>query len=249
MGKLTGKRAIVTGGASGIGEAIVRLFAAEGADIGIVDLSEAAAVALAVEVAQAHGNRAVSAVADVSDEAAIMGAIGKIESANGPTDILVNSAGIDNTVPLEDMSVAVWDQMIAVHMRGTFLAIRTVLPGMKARKWGRIINFSSQLAHKGSPTMVHYCAAKAGIMGLTRALAHEVGAHGITVNCINPGPIDTPLLRQLPQDWLDVKLSELPIKRFGRTSEVAPTALLLASEDGAYYLGASMNMNGGDYML
>lgn len=249
MGKLTGKRAIVTGGASGIGEAIVRLFAAEGADIGIVDLSDAAAVALAVEVAQAHGNRAVSAVADVSDEAAIMGAIGKIESANGPTDILVNSAGIDNTVPLEDMSVAVWDQMIAVHMRGTFLAIRTVLPGMKARKWGRIINFSSQLAHKGSPTMVHYCAAKAGIMGLTRALAHEVGAHGITVNCINPGPIDTPLLRQLPQDWLDVKLGELPIKRFGRTSEVAPTALLLASEDGGYYLGASMNMNGGDYML
>ena len=249
MGKLTGKRAIVTGGASGIGEAIVRLFAAEGADIGIVDLSDAAAVAFAAEVAQAHGNRAVSAVADVSDEAAIMGAIGKIETANGPTDILVNCAGIDNTVPLEDMSVAVWDKMIAVHMRGTFLAIRTVLPGMKARKWGRIINFSSQLAHKGSPTMVHYCAAKAGIIGLTRALAHEVGAHGITVNCINPGPIDTPLLRQLPQDWLDVKLSELPIKRFGRTSEVAPTALLLASEDGGYYLGASMNMNGGDYML
>ena len=249
MGKLTGKRAIVTGGASGIGEAIVRLFAAEGADIGIVDMSDAAAVALAAEVTQAHGNRAMSAVADVSDEAAIMGAIGKIELANGPTDILVNSAGIDNTVPLEDMSVAVWDKMIAVHMRGTFLAIRTVLPGMKARKWGRIINFSSQLAHKGSPTMVHYCAAKAGIMGLTRALAHEVGAHGITVNCINPGPIDTPLLRQLPQDWLDVKLSELPIKRFGRTSEVAPTALLLASEDGGYYLGASMNMNGGDYML
>ena len=248
MGKLTGKRAIVTGGASGIGEAIVRLFAAEGADIGIVDLSNATAVALAAEIVQAHGNRTVSAVADVSDEAAIIGAIGKIEAANGPTDILVNCAGIDNTVPLEDMSVAVWDKMIAVHMRGTFLAIRTVLPGMKARKWGRIINFSSQLAHKGSPTMVHYCAAKAGIIGLTRALAHEVGAHGITVNCINPGPIDTPLLRQLPQDWLDVKLSELPIK-FGRTSEVAPTALLLASEDGGYYLGASMNMNGGDYML
>lgn len=249
MGKLTGKRAIVTGGASGIGEAIARLFAAEGADIGIVDLSDATAVALAAEIVQAHGNRTVSAVADVSDEAAIIGAIGKIEAANGPTDILVNCAGIDNTVPLEDMSVAVWDKMIAVHMRGTFLAIRTVLPGMKARKWGRIINFSSQLAHKGSPTMVHYCAAKAGIIGLTRALAHEVGAHGITVNCINPGPIDTPLLRQLPQDWLDVKLSELPIKRFGRTSEVAPTALLLASEDGGYYLGASMNMNGGDYML
>ena len=249
MGKLTGKRAIVTGGASGIGEAIVRLFASEGSDIGILDLSEAAAAALAAELVQAHGVKAVSAGADVSQEAAIMAAIGRIEAANGPTDILVNCAGIDNTVLLEDMSVAVWDLMIAVHMRGTFLAIRTVLPGMKARKWGRIINFSSQLAHKGGATMVHYCAAKAGIMGLTRALAHEVGAYGITVNCINPGPIDTPLLRQIPQEWLDTKLQELPIKRFGKTSEVAPTALLLASEEGAYYLGASMNMNGGDYML
>ena len=249
MGKLTGKRAIVTGGASGIGEAIVRLFAAEGADIGILDLSDAAAANLAEEVASELGVKAVSAVADVSQEAAMLAAIGKIEASNGPTDILVNCAGIDNTVLLEDMSVAIWDQMIAVHMRGTFLAIRSVLPGMKARKWGRIINFSSQLAHKGGPTMVHYCAAKAGIMGLTRALAHEVGAYGITVNCINPGPIDTPLLRQIPQDWLDMKLQELPIKRFGKTSEVAPTALLLASEDGGNYLGASMNMNGGDYML
>jgi 3-oxoacyl-[acyl-carrier protein] reductase len=97
--------------------------------------------------------------------------------------------------------------------------------------------------------MTHYCAAKAGVMGLTRALAYEVGGDGITVNCINPGPIDTPLLRAIPQDWLDMKLQELPMKRFGRTAEVAPTALLLASDEGGYYLGASMNMNGGDYMI
>jgi 3-oxoacyl-[acyl-carrier protein] reductase len=249
VGKLSGKSALITGGASGIGASIARLFASEGADIGILDLTVDAAEALASEIAREHGIKAVTAAADVSEEAAITAAITRIESTNGPTDILVNCAGIDNTSPLDDMSVEVWDRMIGVHMRGTFLAIRTVLPGMRAKKWGRIINFSSQLAHKGAGTMVHYCAAKAGVMGLTRALAYEVGSDGITVNCINPGPIDTPLLRQIPQDWLDAKLQELPIGRFGKTSEVAPTALLLASEDGGYYLGASMNMNGGDYML
>jgi 3-oxoacyl-[acyl-carrier protein] reductase len=249
MGKLSGKRALITGGASGIGASIARLFASEGADIGILDMTVDAAEALGSEIAREHGIKAVTAAADVSEEAAIKAAITRIESTNGPTDILVNCAGIDNTSPLDDMSVEVWDRMIGVHMRGTFLAIRTVLPGMRAKKWGRIINFSSQLAHKGAGTMVHYCAAKAGVMGLTRALAYEVGSDGITVNCINPGPIDTPLLRHIPQDWLDAKLQELPIGRFGKTSEVAPTALLLASEDGGYYLGASMNMNGGDYML
>lgn len=249
MGKLSGRTALVTGGASGIGEAIVRLFAEEGAAVGILDLSAGAAEKIAGEIAQAHGTKTATATADVTEEAAVIAAMGEIEGKIGATDILVNCAGIDNTGPLEEMSVATWDHMMAVHLRGSFLCIRAVLPGMRARQWGRIINFSSQLAHKGAPTMVHYCAAKAGVMGMTRALAYEVGGDGITVNCINPGPIDTPLLRSIPQDWLDVKLGELPMKRFGRTSEVAPTALLLASEEGGYYLGASMNMNGGDYMI
>ncbi|MEL6235484.1 MAG: SDR family NAD(P)-dependent oxidoreductase [Pseudomonadota bacterium] len=249
MGKLNGKRALITGGASGIGAEIVACFAAEGASIGILDLSGDAAEALTAKVAAEHGVAVASAMADVSDEAAAAAAIASIEAKIGATDILVNCAGIDNTGPLEEMRVETWDEMMAVHLRGSFLCIRAVLPGMKAQKWGRIINFSSQLAHKGAPSMVHYCAAKAGVIGMTRALAYEVGGDGITVNCINPGPIDTPLLRQIPQDWLDVKLGELPIKRFGRTSEVAPTALLLASEEGGYYLGASMNMNGGDYMI
>ncbi|MEM9048806.1 MAG: 3-oxoacyl-ACP reductase family protein [Pseudomonadota bacterium] len=249
MGKLDGKRALVTGAASGIGEEIVKCFAAEGADLGLLDLSGDAAAALADAMSGTHGVKTATAQADVSDEAAVVPAIERISAALGGIDILVNCAGIDNTGPLEEMSVATWDQMMAVHLRGSFLCIRTVLPGMKQRQWGRIINFSSQLAHKGAPSMVHYCAAKAGVIGMTRALAYEVGGEGITVNCINPGPIDTPLLRSIPQDWLDVKLGELPMKRFGKTSEVAPTALLLATDEGGYYLGASMNMNGGDYMI
>ncbi|MEZ5667641.1 MAG: SDR family oxidoreductase [Alphaproteobacteria bacterium] len=249
MGKLTGKTAVITGGGSGIGREIALLFAREGASIGLVDVAGDKAAGVAGAAALQPGAKAASAVADVSDEGAVKAAFAAGAAEIGETDILVNCAGIDATCLLHEMSVEAWDRMIAVHMRGTFLCTREVLPAMKRKRWGRIINFSSQLAHKGAPTMVHYCAAKAGIMGFTRALAYEVGAEGITVNCINPGPIDTPLLRAIPQDWLDAKLGELPIKRFGKPEEVAPAALLLACDDGAYFLGASMNMNGGDYMI
>ena len=120
---------------------------------------------------------------------------------------------------------------------------------MKAKRWGRIINLSSQLARKGAPTMVHNDAAKAGIMDFTRSLAHDVARDGIAGNCISPGPINTLLLLGLPQDWLENKKKELPIGRFGEVGEVAPAALPLASDVGSYFIGASMNMNGGDYMV
>jgi 3-oxoacyl-[acyl-carrier protein] reductase len=248
MGKLSGRVALVTGGASGIGHEVVRLFAEEGAAVGVVDVNGEKAKAAAA-MAATKGAKSTWASADVADEVAVVGAFASIVSELGDIDILVTCAGIDTTKLLHEMPTEMWDQMIAIHLRGTFLCTRAVLPAMKRKKWGRIITFSSQLAHKGAPTMAHYCAAKAGIMGFTRALAYEVGPEGITVNCINPGPIDTPLLRALPQDWLDMKLRELPIRRFGRVEEVAPTVVMLASDAGAYYLGASLNMNGGDYMI
>lgn len=249
MAKLDGKVALITGGASGIGRAIAELFACERATIGIIDLDGEKAERAASELADRHGATTGSAEADVSDEVVVEAAIGGIVDALGEIDVLVNNAGMDTTCPVETMPIDMWDRMIAVHLKGTFLCTRAVLPAMRKRKWGRIISLSSQLAHKGAPTMAHYCAAKAGIMGFTRALAHEVAADGITVNCLNPGPIDTPLLRAIPQDWLENKIKELPIGRFGRVEEVAPAALLLASDEGAYFVGASLNMNGGDYML
>jgi 3-oxoacyl-[acyl-carrier protein] reductase len=248
MGKLSGKVAVVTGACSGIGRAIAELYAREGAAVGIVDLDLDKAEGVARELAS-HGVKTAAAEADIADEAAVKAAFRVLIQALGEIDVLVNNAGIDTTCEIASMPTEMWDRMINVHLKGTFLCTREVLSAMRRRKWGRIINLSSQLAHKGGPTMAHYCAAKAGIMGFTKSLAYEVARDGITVNSINPGPIETPLLRGLPEDWLEMKKRELPIGRFGEVHEVAPAALLLASEEGSYFIGASLNMNGGDYMI
>ncbi len=247
MGKLDGKIAVVTGGASGIGAAISELFAREGARVAVLDINLDGATAFAAKIA-APG-KAIAVKADVSDEAMVKAAFATVRKELGEVDILVNNAGIDTTCELVNMPTEMWDRMIEIHLKGTFLCTREALPGMKAKRWGRIINLSSQLAHKGTSFMVHYVAAKAGIMGFTRSLAYEVARDGITVNCLNPGPINTPLLLGLPQEWLENKKKELPIGRFGEVGEVAPAALLLASDEGSYFIGASMNMNGGDYMI
>ena len=248
MGKLSGKVALVTGGASGIGRAIVHALAAEGADIGVIDRNTLGAGEAAEETV-GLGVRAIAACADVGDEAEMAAAFGIVTAALGDVDILCNNAGIDTISPLDDMAIDMWDEMMRTNLRSVFLGTRLVLPAMRRKKWGRIINTASQLGHKGGAQMVHYSAAKAGVIGFTRALAYEVARDGITVNAICPGPINTPLALGIPQDWRDAKLSELPIGRFGNVEEVAPTVVLLASDAGSYYVGATLNMNGGDYMI
>jgi len=248
MGKLSGKVALVTGGASGIGRAIVAALAAEGANLGIVDRN-AAGARTAAEETEKLGVRAISASADVGDETQMASAFGAVAAALGDVDILCNNAGIDTISFLDDMPLDMWDEMMRVNLRSVFLGTRLVLPAMRRKKWGRIINTASQLGHKGAAQMVHYCAAKAGVIGFTKSLAYEVARDGITVNAICPGPINTPLVQGIPQDWRDAKLAELAIGRFGNVDEVAPTVVLLASDAGSYYVGATMNMNGGDYMI
>lgn len=247
-GRLQGKTALVTGAAGGIGQAIAEAFVREGASVAVLDLHLAAAQKAADRLS-ADGVQVIAVAADVSDEAAVETAVASVRKAFAHIDILVNNAGIDTTSVVTEMPTAMWDQMMAVNLRSVFLCTRAVLPQMIARKYGRIINIASQLGHKGAAEMAHYAAAKAGVIGFTRSLAYEVAKDGVTANSICPGPIDTALFRGIPEAWRKKKLAELPIGRAGRVDEIAPTAVLLASDDGSYYIGATMNPNGGDVMI
>ncbi len=188
-------------------------YAAEGADVAVFDLNGEGAVRVAEEI-RALGRRSFAARVDVGDEDAVNDAVTRSVEALGPPDILVNNAGIATVSLLETMPTAMWDEMIRTNLTSMFFCIRAVLPHMRARRYGRIINISSQLAHKGGEGMAHYAAAKAGILGLTRSLAYEVTRDGIAVNAICPGPIETDM--RLPAEWSARKQSELVIGRQGR---------------------------------
>lgn len=249
MKKLEGRIAVVTGAASGIGRGIAVAFAREGADIVVADMvgPDDAAVVLA-EIATA-GTRGVFVRTDVSDEASVRAMAQRALDEFGRVDILVNNAGIFTESLLEDISVEDWDRVVNTNLRGTFLCTRMLIGQMLERGDGRIINIASQLGQIGGTSVPHYVASKAGIIGLTKALAREVGARGVLVNAIAPGPIETPLLDRETEEWRSAKLAELPIKRFGRVDEVTPTAVMLASGDGSYYVGQTLGPNGGDVML
>lgn len=246
MGKLTGRVAIVTGAATGLGRGIAMLYAREGADVAVLDRNGAGAAVVAEAIA-GMGRRSLAVAVDVGDEAGMTAAIAQAVAVLGPPDILVNNAGIATVALLEDMPTAQWDEMIRINLTSVFYGCRAVMPHMRARRYGRIINISSQLAHKGAEGMAHYAAAKAGVLGLTRSLAYEGTDDNIVVNAICPGPLLTDM--RLPPDWAAKKKGELPIGRQGTVDEVAPTALLLACEDAAYYFGATFNPNGGDIMI
>ena len=248
MDRLTGKKCVVTGGGRGIGRGIALAFAKEGADVAIIDRITANAEQVAAEV-QALGVKAFAYDADVSNETSITAALTAAEQQLGQIDVLMNNAGINTHVSLVDMSIETWDEMIAVNLRSVFLGTRVVLPGMMQRRWGRIISTSSQLAHKGGRQLAHYSAAKAGVLGFTRSLAYEVAPYNITVNAICPGPINTDMSKVGSAEWKTQKLQELPLSRYGEVDEVAPTLVLIASDEGSYYTGASFNMNGGDVMI
>jgi len=246
-GRLAGRTAVVTGAARGIGAAIAVAFAAEGASVCVNDRRQVPELSALVE---RLGARAVACSADVSDEQDAARLISTAVAELGSVDVLVNNAGMLTESLLADMPVAMWDEMIAVDLRSVFLCTRAVLPHMLDRGFGRIINVASQLGQKGGAGLTHYSAAKAGVIGLSKALALEVGQRGVTVNCIAPGPVDTALVAGISEEWKAAKRAELPLGRFGRPQEVAPTAVLLAaSPDGDLYTGQTLGPNSGDVML
>jgi len=224
---LAGRTVLVVGGGSGIGAAVAEAFRDEDAKVATADL------------------RGADIAVDITDESSVM----SMAASVGQVDVLVNSAGILTESLLVEMSLAQWRQTIDVDLTGIFLVCRYVVPGMVERKWGRVINVASQLGIKGGIGMTHYSAAKAGVLGFTKSLAQEVAPHGVLVNAIAPGPIETPLVEGISDDWKKAKRKELPLGRFGIAAEVAPTAVLLASDPGGnLYVGQTLGPNSGDVM-
>lgn len=241
-------RALVTGAGSGIGAAIALRLAADGHAMAVNDLSLAAAQATADRIA-AQGGTARAYGADISDEAAVTAMMAAITRDLGAPEILVNNAGFAHQARFTDITPDQFDRMFAVHVRGTYLCMRACLPAMLARGQGHIVNIASQLGQIGGVELVHYAGAKAAIIGMTKSLAREVSAQGVRVNAVAPGPISTPLVEALSDDWKTAKRAELPLGRFGTPDEVAGVVSFLCSPDGALFVGQTLGPNSGDVML
>lgn len=239
---------IVTGAGSGIGRAIALKLASDGYAVLVNDLSLARAEAVAAEILVA-GGRAQSAAGDVSSETDVAAIHAAAVVAHGAVGLLVNNAGIAHQALFEHLEVKDFDRMFAVHVRGTFLMTKAVLPAMLEKSRGVIVNIASQLGQIGGIELVHYSGAKAAIIGMTKALAREVSSRGVRVNAVAPGPINTPLVMELSEDWRAAKKAQLPLGRFGEPEEVADTVAFLASSAAGLFVGQTLGPNSGDVML
>ncbi|MCW6508289.1 SDR family NAD(P)-dependent oxidoreductase [Lichenifustis flavocetrariae] len=239
--------AIITGGGSGIGLAVAQRLSRDGFAVVVNDFVADRADAAAASIVSAGGT-AKAIGGDVSSEADVA-ALARLAETLGPCAVLVNNAGFVHQARFTDLTPADFDRIFAVHVRGTFLCTSAVLPGMLERGRGAVINMASQLGQIGGIELVHYSAAKAAIIGLTKSLAREVSAQGVRVNAVAPGPINTPLVRALSEDWRRAKAAELPLGRFGEPDDIAGTVSFLASDDAKIYVGQTLGPNSGDVML
>lgn len=248
MTDLAGQVAMVTGGSRGIGAAIVRAFARAGADIAFCHLDDADGAMETSAAIMALGRRVHAESLDVADGARLRGFVAAAEAALGPADILVANAGMNLRGPFETLPEATFRRIFDVHVMHTVTAAQAVYPGMVGRGRGRIITISSQLAFKGAANLTPYTAAKGAILAFTRSLALEAAPHGVRVNSIAPGPVDTDLTRARGAEWRAAIEAALPAGRLGRPEDIAATALLLAGPGGDFYVGACLSPNGGDVM-
>ncbi|MFE3200036.1 SDR family NAD(P)-dependent oxidoreductase [Embleya sp. NPDC055664] len=247
-GSLHGKVAIVTGGGSGIGRATALMFGAEGADVVIADIDAAAATRVAEEIS-AQGGRAVAVKADVSAEADCVGVVAAAVETFGGLHVLFNNAGIIRRADAIGTSVDEWDRVMAVNVRSVFLMCKHAVPAMT--DGGSIVNTGSGWGLKGGGNAISYCASKAAVVNMTRALAIDHAAAGIRVNSVNPGDTDTPMLReearQLSEDWaaFEADAADRPMGRAGRPDEIARAVLFLASDAASYITGTALVVDGG----
>jgi 3-oxoacyl-[acyl-carrier protein] reductase len=235
---LRSKTALITGGAGGIGRATADLLTQEGVRVGAADLQPP------------DGVGEVAVALDVTDEASVTDAVASAERALGRIDVLVNCAGIYRIGEIDAVPPADWDQMLDINLRGTYLVCRAVLPGMRRRGAGCIVNLSSISGRTrsilASPA---YVASKAGVIGLTMTLAAQNAKHGIRVNAVAPGPVDTEMIRALPADLQPTVVAAIPMGRLGTAQEIAHCIAFLTSEGAGFITGETLNVNGGAFMV
>ena len=251
MGRLDGKVAIVTGAAQGLGRAYAHALAREGARVVIADINGEKGERVRDEIA-ASGGTALAITTDVADEASTMRMAEATLDAFGRIDVLVNNAGLLSTLkrkPFWEISVAEWDEVMAVNVRGIFLCCKAVADAMKRQRKGKIVNISSGVAFMGKPLFLHYVASKAAVLGLTRGLARELGPWNINVNSVTPGPILTEVARDtLDEEGVREIMATQAIKRLETPEDVVGTILFLSSDESDFITGQVFVINGGSYM-
>jgi NAD(P)-dependent dehydrogenase (short-subunit alcohol dehydrogenase family) len=241
--------AVVTGAASGMGLAIARRLATGGDRVALLDLQAEQALG-AAEALREAGAQAIGVPADVTDRGAVEAALGKVRAQLGPVAIMVTAAGLDAFERFDEITRESWERVVGVNLTGTFHCLQAAVPDMLEAGWGRMVTISSSSAQSGAPRMAHYVAAKAGVVGLTRALALELARKGITVNVVTPGMIDTPMLRRAAAAG-DIGALEktaaraVPVGRPGHPEEIAATCGFLCSDEAAFITGQVIGVNGG----
>jgi NAD(P)-dependent dehydrogenase (short-subunit alcohol dehydrogenase family) len=239
------KVALVTGGATGIGAATVKALAEEKISVALQYSSSQVEAKKLSDQLNAQGFKVEIFQADLSQKGSAENLVAQVKQKLGDIDILINNAGVMSDASIIQMSDALWDEAININLTAAFKLIRACAPSMVSKKWGRVINISSQVALTGSANHAHYATAKAGLLGLTYSAAKEYGASGVTVNAVLPGRIETKMIADRSIGRLDEWLSQTPLNRLGRPEEVASMINFLVSEQASYVTGAAINVNGG----
>lgn len=238
--KHEGQVVFVTGAGQGMGQAVVKRFAEAGAKVAAVDINLEAAQATAAE----FGDSVIGMACDVSDASSVRDAMAEVENKFGKLDVVVNNAGIGSVDAFLDTPDDTWQRVIGVNLTGTFLCCREGARLMQKSGGGSIINVSSTAAMSGEGPS-HYCASKAGVMGLTRSIARELSGSGIRINTIVPGPTNTPMMADIPEDWMEQMVAAIPLGRMCEPAEIANVASFLASDDASFITGQNIAVNGG----
>ena len=239
----------VTGSAQGIGKSIAEAFAAEGASVAILDINEEGAHATASELADKYSVKTWAAKLDVSDSEVVTDVFKRLEKELGAVTVLINNAGVTRDTLLMRMKDEQWDTVIKIHLNGTFYCSRAVTRSMLKQRYGRIINMASIVGLRGQAGQANYAAAKAGIIGFTKALAQELATRGVTVNAIAPGFIQTAMTDALPEDVLNAIIESVPMRRKGSVEDVASAVSFLASQSAGYITGVTIPVDGGLAMM